>query len=429
MTAALAAAGPSPESASSVDTSRAIDAARSVADSRQRRTRNLFTDRVSGLVLGLGFVVVACVLTVAAGVPDGATALRVGLVAVLLTGAYRVTFESVGGHAVPAQPLLVAALFVIPLPYVPLAMLCALVAAWLVDRPTPSIAGASAEALAGWHTIGPVAVLAVVGATPASVTHWPWYVLALAAQFAVDTAVALVRCRALGISARSVAGSLRWTYTVDALLAPVGLTAVLATDNALVALALASTPVGLLALLARDRAAHLEQSVPISAAYEHARTLATTDPLTELANRRAWTEAIARTAIAHAAAPTAYAVTVLIADVDGLKAVNDRFGHDAGDHLIRAAATVMRSAAPEGALVARLGGDEFGILVTEPCDPGDLSVAVRRAAAEHPTICGIAVSISVGTASCPPLHDVEDAVATADRLVGADKSARRVGRD
>lgn len=411
------------------DTWRAIDAARSVADSRQRRTRNLVTDRLSALVLGLGFIAVAFVLAASAGTPDAQTALRLGLVAALLTAAYRVTFEAVGGDAVPAQPLLVAALFVLPLPYVPLAMLIGVIAAWLIDRPRVSVSDLSVEALAGWHTMGPVAVLAVAGATPLSAAHWPWYVLALAAQFVVDTTVALVRCRALGIPARSIVGPLRWTYTVDTLLAPVGLTAVLATDHALVALALASTPVALLALLARDRAAHLEQAVTISAAYEHARTLATTDPLTELANRRAWTEAIARTAIAHAAAPTAHAVTVLMADVDGLKAVNDRFGHDAGDHLIRAAAAVLRSAAPDGALVARLGGDEFGILVTEPCDPGDLAVAVRRAAAEHPTICGTAVSISVGTASCPPLFDVEDAVALADRLVSDDKSARRVGRD
>ncbi|MEX1104839.1 MAG: GGDEF domain-containing protein [Ilumatobacteraceae bacterium] len=428
MTATLATAGPSPDCAPASDTSRAIDAARSVADSRQRRTHNLVNDRLSALVLGFGFIAVALVVAATAGVPDGATALRIALVAALLTAAYRVTFEAVGGDAVPAQPLLVAALFILPLPYVPLAMLIGVVSAWLIGRPPLSINDLSAEALAGWHTIGPVTVLALSGATPVSGAPWPWLIAALAAQFAVDTLVALVRCRALGIPAASIAHPLRWTYTVDTLLAPIGLTAVLATDHAVVALGLAATPVALLALLARDRAAHLEQAVTISAAYEHAHTLATTDPLTELANRRAWTEAIARAAITHAAEPTERPVTVLMADVDGLKAVNDRFGHDAGDHLIRAAATALRAAAPEAALVARLGGDEFGILVTGPCNAADLAAAVRRAVAEQPPICGTAVSISLGTASCPPLIDVEDAVATADRLIADDKATRGTGR-
>jgi diguanylate cyclase (GGDEF)-like protein len=195
-----------------------------------------------------------------------------------------------------------------------------------------------------------------------------------------------------------------------------------------VALAFACTPVALLAMVARDRAAHLEQSLTISAAYDQALNLATIDALTDLVNRRAWTEAVARAAIRHAAAPIDQPVTVLMADVDSLKNVNDSFGHDAGDELIRAAASVLRLAAPEGAIVARLGGDEFGILVTGRCDADALADTVRLHAALHPTVRGCAVSLSIGTASCPPFDAVEDAVTEADLRMAGDKAVRRIER-
>lgn len=425
---AVIADSPSPLPVTASDTSRAVEAARSVAEAREQRSLNLGPDRLSSLVLGIGFIAVALVVGASAGIPDPSTALRMVLIAVLCAVTSKVVFESAGGDAVAAQPLLVAALFVLPLPYVPVTMLVGIILAWLISQPQLSVTNLAAEALAGWHTLGPVAVLAISGTTPASLAYWRWYLLALAAQFAVDGAVALVRCCALGIPTASMVRPLAWAYTVDCLLAPVGLTAVLATDQPVVALALACTPVVLLAMVARDRAAHLEQSLTISAAYDQALSLATTDALTDLANRRAWTEAVARAAIRHAAAPIDQPVTVLMADVDGLKHVNDSFGHDAGDELIRAASSVLRLAAPDGAIVARLGGDEFGILVTGRCDAEVLVDTVRLHAARHPTVRGCAVSLSIGTASCPPFDAVEDAVTEADLRIAVDKASRRIER-
>jgi diguanylate cyclase (GGDEF)-like protein len=407
---------------------RAIENARSMADARAHRGRGLWRDRLSAMVLGYSFVAVAVTLACLEGSFSSDIAARLALVTFVYAAASRVVFESVGGDAIAAQPVLVAALFLLPLPLVPLAVLLGSTVAWLSSRPKLSSHGFAAEVLAGWHTVGPVTVLAASDAT-ASLASWPWLLVALIAQFLIDSIVAVTRCAALGIPPSSLTGVLMWTYAVDALLAPVGLAAVLATDNVLIVLLLACTPVGLLALLARDRAAHLEQAVTISAAYELAIGQATTDALTEVANRRAWTEATARAAIEHAADPAGHPVTVLIADVDGLKAVNDSLGHDAGDSLICAAADVLRAAAPPDALVARLGGDEFGILIVGGAvSSAGLAAEVRRLAAAHPGVRGNAVSLSIGVAACPPLRAVEEAVAVADHESTVDKATRRVHR-
>ena len=129
-----------------------------------------------------------------------------------------------------------------------------------------------------------------------------------------------------------------WTYAVDLLLAPIGLTAVIASDGSRSAVLLASAPIGVLALLARDRAEHLEQAVAISEAFEAAVETARLDALTGIGNRRAWNEATARAAVQFAADPLHSAVTVVMGDLDRLKTVNDAHGHEAGDELIKAAA-------------------------------------------------------------------------------------------
>jgi diguanylate cyclase (GGDEF)-like protein len=88
--------------------------------------------------------------------------------------------------------------------------------------------------------------------------------------------------------------------------------------------------------------------------------LATTDPLTGLANSRAFHDRLrlelGRVARHHEA------LSVLLIDVDGLKRVNDRHGHDAGDVALRTVAGAIRSDLREIDLGARVGGDEFAVL-------------------------------------------------------------------
>jgi diguanylate cyclase (GGDEF)-like protein len=90
-----------------------------------------------------------------------------------------------------------------------------------------------------------------------------------------------------------------------------------------------------------------------------------TDPLTGLANRRAL-----EAHLAHHMAPS----TLIIVDIDRFKPVNDRFGHDVGDRVLRRIGQILRDCVRTGDLAARLGGDEF-ILVLETADR---EVARRR---------------------------------------------------
>ena len=96
-----------------------------------------------------------------------------------------------------------------------------------------------------------------------------------------------------------------------------------------------------------------------------AQHLAITDPLTNLYNRRAIKEKTAE--LSARAARRGKSVAFLMVDLDGFKKINDLYGHDTGDQLLREAADRMREVVPPSSIVARLGGDEFGIcMVFEP---------------------------------------------------------------
>ena len=102
---------------------------------------------------------------------------------------------------------------------------------------------------------------------------------------------------------------------------------------------------------------------------------ASTDALTGLANRRSWDEQLAR-AIAHAER-THETLSVAVCDVDGLKELNDRRGHAAGDELLRAIAERWRADARAADLIARIGGDEFAVLLPGADEAGAQDVVER----------------------------------------------------
>lgn len=417
-----AATRPSPE------LEQAITEARAVADVRQNDGAVSPVDRWSAAVIGGGYAFLAVVLFLLHGVPTGREAVTFGLIAVAHTIGSRVLFESAGGFAFATEPTLIVGLLLLPVEYVPLVVLIGLLLS--TRRGSRSPHDLLVRAVSGWHSIGPVAVIAVLQPDGVELHHWPVYALAVLAQFVFDALTAALRCKALGISLRVLPKPMAWSWGVDALLAPIGVAAVLATDATEWALVIALCPVGILALLGRDRAEHLEKAVVISEAFEAALESARLDPVSGIANRRAWNEATARAALRFAANPMGRSVTVVLADVDGLKAVNDTIGHDAGDDLIRAAAAALQAAAPPGAIVARIGGDEFGMLVADHPELDCLEIVqrVRAATAAHPPMHGVKLSLSVGGAACPPYADVEAAQAAADERALADKAARRAGR-
>lgn len=96
-----------------------------------------------------------------------------------------------------------------------------------------------------------------------------------------------------------------------------------------------------------------------------------TDSLTGLANRRALE---ARLGELSTRATRSTRSTLIIVDVDRFKPVNDRFGHDVGDQVLRRIGRILRDCVRPGDLAARLGGDEFVLVL----DSADEDVAIRR---------------------------------------------------
>ena len=92
-----------------------------------------------------------------------------------------------------------------------------------------------------------------------------------------------------------------------------------------------------------------------------AQHLAITDPLTNLFNRRAIKEKTAE--LSARAARRGKSVAFMMVDLDGFKKINDLYGHDSGDLLLREVADRLREVVPPSSIIARLGGDEFGICV------------------------------------------------------------------
>jgi diguanylate cyclase (GGDEF)-like protein len=112
----------------------------------------------------------------------------------------------------------------------------------------------------------------------------------------------------------------------------------------------------------------------------HLRTAAATDPLTGVANRRAW-EAEASRSLAHAAR-TGEPLSVAILDLDDFKEVNDRLGHGAGDDLLRDLTSGWSRRLRQADLLGRYGGDEF-VLCLPATDRSGAEEILERLAASH----------------------------------------------
>ncbi|HEX8811381.1 MAG TPA: sensor domain-containing diguanylate cyclase [Terracidiphilus sp.] len=169
-----------------------------------------------------------------------------------------------------------------------------------------------------------------------------------------------------------------------------------------------------------------ERTAALVAQNERVLMMSLTDDLTGLYNRRGFMVLAARQLrVARRAQGAAW---VLVADVDGLKPVNDRMGHEAGDRLLRAAAEVLRASARELDIVARLGGDEFAIFGAGENPPTALVERVQAAIDLHNMRAGEGsrLSISMGIEYCGPICEIslEQLLAQADEAMYATKRKR-----
>ena len=169
-------------------------------------------------------------------------------------------------------------------------------------------------------------------------------------------------------------------------------------------------------------ALHLRQIL----AYAGARHDSRHDPLTTLANRRAFEERLAEETARYGRYPRPIALVML--DIDHFKKINDTYGHDAGDEVLEALGKILRAALRETDLPARLGGEEFVALLPETTLAAATDTAERlRARIEATQVSwhgeSIAVSASFGVAAAP------DCVATPTALLEAADAALYAAKD
>lgn len=167
-------------------------------------------------------------------------------------------------------------------------------------------------------------------------------------------------------------------------------------------------------LLAAEAASAMERADVLT----RVQALAETDELTGLPNRRSW-EAKLREAVADSARGRG-PVCVALVDLDYFKEYNDVHGHQAGDRLLKTAASTWRDGLRQGDLLARYGGEEFAVAL--PCALPEAELVLERLRTLTPD--GLTCSIGVAQWSAGE-SDVE-LVARADEALYA---AKRAGRD
>jgi diguanylate cyclase (GGDEF)-like protein len=165
--------------------------------------------------------------------------------------------------------------------------------------------------------------------------------------------------------------------------------------------------------------------------HARARRQAVTDELTGLANRRHLDQRLGEEIVR--AQRYAKPLSLLILDIDHFKAINDGYGHKAGDEALRALAQVLRGEVRDVDLVARYGGEEFVLVLPETDGTGaELSAErIRRAVARHPFRLPdgreFGITVSVGLAGYP-----ECAASAAELMTRADQAlytAKQAGRN
>ncbi|MEO3935335.1 GGDEF domain-containing protein [Dermatophilaceae bacterium Soc4.6] len=194
---------------------------------------------------------------------------------------------------------------------------------------------------------------------------------------------------------------------------------------------LAAAAVVIAALLARQLLAVLDNRAlvrQILAAQQELHHLAFHDPLTGLPNRVLFDDRLRHSLELHQR--DLRPLSVLYCDLDGFKTVNDTFGHDVGDIVLRSAAERLTAVTRTGDTAARIGGDEFAILLEDGGDPHEVASRIF-AAFSRPVSTGLDVvplATSIGIAQLRPGEVTPTAESMLQRADKAMYEAKRVGK-
>jgi putative nucleotidyltransferase with HDIG domain len=238
---------------------------------RTRRHARVLGPELRGEIVAVaGFLAVAVALA-SAGVAERAFDAPL---AACLVAAYAVlastVFRTGTGVVMPTQVVFVPMLLLLPTPLVPLLVAAALVLSATAEAIRGRVAPARIPfgVADAWFAIGPAATLVLLGAQTPDWGDAPAYVAALAAQFACDGVVTILRARRDGARPAEVLVELRQGYRFDALLAPVGLLAAFGAVGAPYAVLLVLPLVVLFGIFAREREARIDHALELSHAYK-----------------------------------------------------------------------------------------------------------------------------------------------------------------
>jgi len=174
-----------------------------------------------------------------------------------------------------------------------------------------------------------------------------------------------------------------------------------------------------------------ERNRQLESMLHHVESLAITDPLTGIFNRRRFSDVLRR----EVAVTRRYrnSLAMLMLDLDHFKAVNDRFGHDAGDDVLRSVANTLTGSLREVDLAARYGGEEFAVIMPQTSKVNAAIVAERIARQIAQIVHSfdgekVTLTASIGVSEMADLQQ-----ATAENLVKAADialyEAKRTGRN
>jgi diguanylate cyclase (GGDEF)-like protein len=158
----------------------------------------------------------------------------------------------------------------------------------------------------------------------------------------------------------------------------------------------------------------------LNIAYEKLDLISRTDSLTQLSNRRDYLEKFQ--CEINRFERNGKPFTVVLADIDNFKTINDGYGHDAGDFILARLAELMKSSVRKQDIVARWGGEEFIFLLPQTSMEGGkiLAEEIRRKIQDNPFIYNdihFTITITIGLSEYNGDNDTDGCIKKADQAL------------